>query len=217
MANVHIEQFLASTQLYDVSMTIRPGMPVWRNYEHKQPEFENTANYSTGHSYETRLHLDAHTGTHLDAPLHMVESGLTIETTTLDQVVRPARVVDLTEVEDAIHADDVARVKPQKGEFLLLKTRNSAVEGWDDNFVFVADDGAKAFVEAGITGVGIDSLGIERSQPSHATHTQLLGAGIVILEGLRLADVPVGDYLMIAAPLKFEGIEAGLARVLLFG
>ncbi len=216
--NREILEALAASTLYDVSMTIKPGMTVWRNYPHKQPEFETTADYKNGgHSHESRLHLDAHTGTHLDAPLHMVEGAATIETVTLDKLVRPCRVVDMTDVADAVHAEDVAKARPQRGEFLLLKTRNSKDPAWDDNFVFVAADGATALMNAGVAGVGIDAVGIERSQADHATHKTLLSSGIVILEGLRLLDVPPGEYFMVAAPLKFEGVEAGLARVLLFG
>lgn len=215
--NPALTQLTQSTRLLDISMPIKPGMPVWRNNPHKQPEFETTADYQRGHSWETRIHLDAHTGTHIDAPLHMLEGGQTIEHTSLQQVVRMVRVVDLTHVTDAVGAADIAAVAPQPGEFLLLKTRNSANPAWDDTFVYVATDGAEALVASGVQGVGVDALGVERSQPDHSTHKTLLGAGVVILEGLRLAHVEPGEYFMVAAPLKFEGIEASLARVLLFG
>ena len=61
-------------------------------------------------------------------------------------------------------------------------------------------------MEKQIAGVGIDALGIERDQTDHATHKQLLGSGIIIIEGLQLKDVEVGEYLMVAAPLKFQGV-----------
>lgn len=66
-----------------------------------------------------------------------------------------------------------------------------------------------------ISGVGIDSLGIERSQPGHETHKLLLGQGIIILEGLQLADIKEGAYKMLALPLKMHGTEAAPARVVL--
>ena len=56
--------------------------------------------------------------------------------------------------------------------------------------------------------MGIDALGVERSQPDHATHQILPWSGIVIIEGLRLNHVPAGEYLMIATPLKVLGVEA---------
>jgi arylformamidase len=215
--NPLIQEFAKTVTVYDVSMPVLTGMPVWRNKPQKQPEFETTSDYVRGTTFETRFHIDAHTGTHIDAPLHMVENGATMEAYPLNQLVRMCRVVDVSQAEDAIHAEDLERVHPKAGEFLLLKTRNSAVAGWDDGFVYVAEDAARLFVDIGVAGVGIDALGIERSQPGHPTHKSILGAGIVILEGLRLADVPEGEYFMTAAPIRLEGVEASLARVLLFG
>ena len=70
-------------------------------------------------------------------------------------------------------------------------------------------------LETGIIGVGIDSLGIERSQPGHETHKTLLGNSIMILEGLRLKEVVEGKYILIAAPLNIPGVEASPVRAFL--
>ena len=64
-----------------------------------------------------------------------------------------------------------------------------------------------------IKGVGIDALGIERNQTP--THKLLLGAGIIIIEGLRLKDVPEGEYFLIALPLKIKDVEAAPTRAIL--
>jgi hypothetical protein len=63
----------------------------------------------------------------------------------------------------------------------------------------------------------IDALGIERSQPNHDTHKILLGAEIVILEGLRLKEVEEGEYLLVAAPINVVGAEAAPVRAILIG
>ncbi|MDZ5610602.1 cyclase family protein, partial [Bacillus pseudomycoides] len=60
------------------------------------------------------------------------------------------------------------------------------------------------------------ALGVERSQPGHPTHKALFGANIIVIEGLRLKDVPADQYFMVAAPLKLVGTDASPARVLLF-
>jgi arylformamidase len=202
-------------QIYDVSMPIRRGMPVYKNKPEKQPEFETTADFQSGTAHETRLHIDAHTGTHIDAPLHMLEGGATIESVRMEDLVRPCRVIDLTRVNQAIHASDLVDCGIQAGEFLLFKTQNSFDEAFNFEFVYVAADAATYLADKGVAGVGIDALGIERAQPGHETHKALLGRGIHIIEGLRLAEVEPGEYLMVAAPLKLEGIDAAPARVLL--
>jgi arylformamidase len=201
--------------LTDISMPICPGMPVYKNKEEKQPVFETTSDFSTASAHETRLHIDAHTGTHIDAPLHMLEGGATIESIVLSQLVRSCRVVDLTGVTDAIRAADVEELGPKAGEFLLFKTRNSSDDFFNPEFVYVSADAAQRLADAGIAGVGIDALGVERAQPGHETHKRLMNAGAIIIEGLRLADVEPGVYTLVAAPLALVGVDAAPARVFL--
>jgi len=205
------------TKMYDISMTIREDMQVYKNKEEKKPELKNMSNWETGKVYETRISLDAHTGTHLDAPLHMLEKGATIETIPLDSLVGPARVLDFTHVEEGITRADLEPCHIQPGEWLLFKTKNSFTELFDFEFIYLKADGAQYLKEIGIKGVGTDALGIERAQPDYATHRTLMGSDILILEGLRLKDVPAGNYYFVLAPLKLEGIEAAPARAFLFG
>jgi arylformamidase len=207
------------TRCYDITMTIRPGIPVWDNMESKRPTFRTTADFSQGGPYETRLALDLHTGTHVDAPLHMIEGGDSIEATPIESLCGPARVLDLTGVQDGIGRSDLEGLGIQQGERILFKTRNSFREfpKFDAGFVYLKEDGARYLTDIGIAGVGTDALGIERSQPEFPTHRTLLGRGIWIAEGLRLAEVPAGSYYLMLAPLKLEGVEAAPARALLFG
>ena len=81
--------------------------------------------------------------------------------------------------------------------------------------MFVARDGAEYLAQKGVIGVGIDTLGIERSQPDRMTHITLLKQDIIILEGLRLAHVTPGDYLLIALPVKIRGAEGAPTRAVL--
>lgn len=211
-----IEMF---TRFYDISMTIRPDIPVWDNMESKRPNFRTMSDFSSGGPYETRLALDLHTGTHVDAPLHMIEGGATIEHTPISALCGPARVLDLTKVEDGITRADLEGFGITAGERLLFKTRNSYWDSkdFDPGFVYLKEDGARYLADIGIAGVGTDALGIERSQAEFPTHRTLLGRGIWIAEGLRLAEVPAGSYYLVLAPLKLEGVEAAPARALLLG
>lgn len=84
------------------------------------------------------------------------------------------------------------------------------------DFVYVAQDAAELLAACGVHGVGIDALGIERSQPGHPTHKTLFDKDIIVIEGLRLEDVPQGQYLLFALPMPLVGLDAAPARVLLF-
>ncbi|WP_438434105.1 cyclase family protein [Gorillibacterium sp. sgz500922] len=202
---------------YDISMTIRPDMQVYKNKDEKRPEFTTMSDHVTGKAHETWIALDAHTGTHIDAPLHMIAGGETIETIPLEALVGPARVLDLTGVADGISKADLEPFGIQPGEWLLFKTRNSLSDEFDFEFVYLKEDGAVYLKEIGVKGVGTDGLGIERAQPNYGTHRTLLSAGIQVVEGLRLAEVPGGSYFLVVAPLKLTGIEAAPARAFLLG
>jgi arylformamidase len=199
-------------KIFDVTMPIYEGMPVYKNKPEKQPVFHTVQN---GYVSESRIELDVHTGTHVDAPLHMIVQGKTMETIPLEKLVGPCRVIDLTEAEDGITAEDLQKENIKENEFLLFKTKNSAQSTFQPDFIFVKEDAAHLLVERKVKGVGIDALGIERSQQGHPTHKALFGAGITIIEGLRLQEVPTGNYFMVAAPLRLNGTDAAPARVLL--
>lgn len=200
-------------KFYDVTAEVYEGMPVYKNKEEKQPKFQTVTN---GHVTETRLSLDLHTGTHVDAPLHMMNDGETMETIPLERLVRPVKLFDLTHVNDGITKEDIADLPIDKGDFILFKTSNSFDEEFNFEFIYVKEDAARYLAEKGIDGVGIDSLGIERAQEGHPTHRTLFQNDIIVMEGLRLKDVEAGQYFMVAAPLKVIGTDASPARVLLF-
>jgi len=204
-------------RIYDISMTIQEGMPVWKNYEHKKPKITNVQNHDMGKPHESRLDMDVHCGTHVDAPLHMLPGGATIETIGLEQLVGTARVLDLTHCKEYIAKEDLEPYAPQKGERILFKTSSSLHEEFDANFPFLREDGAKYLVERGVSLVGTDSLGIERAQAEYPTHRTLMRGGVVIVEGLRLKEVEAGTYLLVIAPLKLTGIDAAPARAFLLG
>jgi arylformamidase len=199
-------------KIYDVSLPIYEGMPVYKNKPEKQPSFDTTQN---GHVTETRIAMDVHTGTHVDAPLHMVPGGDTIETLPLEKLVRKAKVIDLTNAVDSIKAEDLSGKDIQKGDFVLFKTKNSWDTEFNFEFIYVNHEAAKTLAEIGVSGVGIDALGVERAQENHPTHKQLFENDVIIIEGLQLKDVAEGEYLMVAAPLKIRGLDASPARIVL--
>lgn len=208
---------LEGRKLYDISMTIQEGMQVYKNKDEKKLELRNTVNHQTGSVYETRIGIDAHCGTHLDAPLHILDGGATIETIPLERLIAKAQVVDVTHVQGGVGRADLEALNIGQADWLLLKTRNSFSEQFDFEFVYLAEDGAQYVIEKGIRGVGTDGLGIERAQPGHLTHRALMKNDILILEGLRLKDVEPGVYDFVLAPLKLSGIEAAPARAFLLG
>jgi arylformamidase len=202
-------------KVYDISLPIYEGMPVYKNKEEKQPKFEVIQDFSAGSVYESRIHLDAHTGTHVDAHLHMIEGGTTIEAISLEKLVRPCKVFDLTHISDGVSKTDLEVKDIDTNDFVVFKTRNSFDKEFNFEFIYLKEDAAAYLAEVGVAGVGIDALGVERSQPGHPTHKTLMKKDIIIIEGLNLSEVEEGEYLMVAAPLKLLRLDAAPARVLL--
>jgi arylformamidase len=159
--------------------------------------------------------MNLHTGTHIDAPYHVDDTGATIDSVDLNKLIIKCRVIDLTNIIDRITKEDLIDKNIKTGEFLLLKTKNSEVEEFQADFVFLEKSGAEYLAESGIIGVAIDSLGIERAQPEHETHKILFRSGITIIEGVRLKEIKEDEYFMCALPLKIKGVDGAPARVVL--
>ena len=202
-------------KIFDISMSISPEMPVYKGKAAKRPILKIQSDFTSGTVYETKLEINMHTGTHLDRPLHMLPGGSTVDTLDLQKVVTPCRLLDFTNVENAINGEHLQAKNIEKADFLLLKTRNSYENILEGEFIYLHKTGAEYLRNKKIKGVGIDSLGVERNQPGHETHKTLFEADIIILEGLRLKDIEEGEYLLVAAPLNVAGAEAAPVRALL--
>lgn len=196
-------------------MPIHHDMPVYKGRTEKRPHLRVQSDFTTGSAHESVIEMNMHTGTHLDRSLHMIPNGTTVESLDLCKVITPCKVLDLTQVAEKITAEDLKKKEINEGDFILFKTRNSFEDILEGDFVFLEKSGATYLRDKKIKGVGIDSLGIERSQPEHETHIQLLEVDIVIVEGLRLAHVEEGEYFLFAAPIYIQGAEGAPLRAVL--
>ncbi len=195
-------------------MVISEKMPVYKNKPAKKPRLWNVQTLSEG-ANESKLEINLHTGTHFDAPLHLIEGGKTTDQLFSNRFVFNAQVLDLTNVKDAITAKDLESKFIEERHFVLLKTKNSNFDQFEPDFVYLEKTAAELLVKKKAVGVGIDALGIERNQPDHATHKILFEHDALILEGLRLKNAKEGKYLLVAAPLSLEKTEAAPCRAFL--
>ena len=204
-------------RIIDISMAIHPEMPTYKDKEDRRPVHTWATRMPQNSANESVYNINLHTGTHLDAPLHMIENGKTTrEGLPLERLITKAKVFDLVHVSQGIEKSDLEKFDIQAGDFVLLKTSNSFDErSGGASFVSLKSSGAKYLSEKGIIGVGIDALGIERDQTGHPTHLALMEKDIIILEGLMLRDAAPGSYLLIALPLKIEGVEGAPTRAVL--
>jgi arylformamidase len=202
-------------KIYDITQTIDVTMTVYKDKPEKRPDIKINRTHDHGGVMESTISLDVHTGTHLDAPLHMLKDGQTIDLMPLEPLITPCKVLDLTHVTEGITEEDLKKYTLEPNDVLLFKTRNSFENFFNPEFIYLTHSGAEWLAAHHIKGVGTDALGIERSQPGHPTHRTLFAANIYVLEGLALADIEPGDYELIALPLKLKGLEASPVRAVL--
>ncbi|MDD4070622.1 MAG: cyclase family protein [Candidatus Izemoplasmatales bacterium] len=201
--------------IYDISMTIHPKMTVYKNKEEKYPKIKQVNFFDVQGNYESEITFNMHTGTHIDYPLHMLKNGENSNTENLETLTGKAKVFDLSMLEEKIDIKDIENLDIKENDFILFKTKNSFKEEFDFDFIYVNDKASDFLTKKKIRGIGIDALGIERNQSTYQTHKNLLSNKIIILEGLRLYDVPEGEYDFYCLPLKIASVEAVPVRAIL--
>lgn len=199
-------------------MPLSPNMTVWPGVG--PPALRWTSRYEDGaESISSELTTNIHNGTHVDAPLHFLSEGATVDQFPIDPFIGRAELVDLQPL-DVITAADLAQRVPANTERLLLRTANSARRDrhgneFDTSFVALTVDAAEWVVDAGIGLVGIDYLSIAVYQGDPEIHRALMRAGVVILEGLVLDHVNPGSYELVCLPLLLTEAEGAPARAVL--
>ncbi len=201
-------------KIYDLSPEISEEMAVYKNKTEKKPKIRVTRTLKEG-SNETKLEIESHTGSHVDAPYHFLANGKTIEKISLDKFMGKAIVLDFTKIKTAITENHFKNKRIQKNDIVLLKTKNKPDKIFNPNFTYLEKSGAQYLASKKVKAVGIDALGIERSQPNHETHKVLLKNDIPIFEGLDLSKVKQGRYFFHGLPLKIRHGDASPVRAIL--
>jgi arylformamidase len=204
-------------RLYDVTQTLVRGMVTFPG--EPGPELSPLKRIADGaRANVSVLSLGLHTGTHVDAPRHSLDGRPGAEALPLDALCGPARVMRI-EDPHAVGVCELERGGLEDVTRVLFQTRNGELLSQPEfrrEFVYVAPEAAAWLVERGVRLVGVDYISIEAFQAGQPlTHRTLLGAGVVILEGLDLREVPPGDYEMWCLPLKIAGADGSPARVVL--
>lgn len=198
-------------EVIDISMLISPGMVIYPN--NPRVAFEQVSEVSEATNAITQVTLGTHTGTHLDAPRHVDVNAPGISAYSLEQLVGPAEVLDLTRVASVITAADLPATKRAR---VLLKTRNSQgdLRVLAENFVALDESAAEEVVRRGIRLIGLDALSIKKRGVRDRVHQILLSARVAILEGLWLAHVDAGEYELLCLPLAVD-LDGAPARAAL--
>lgn len=193
-------------KIYDISQEvfsceIYPGDPA--------PEKRLLCSIEKGELYNlTALSMCTHNGTHIDAPFHFLKDGKSVDAIALDAFVGMAYVA---EYHGVVSAGDAVKIIEKAKEQSREAAKRILIKG----AAMVSEEAAKVFAEAEILLLGNESQTVGPEDAPMAVHLILLGADVVLLEGIRLSAVPEGVYLLNAAPLNLSGADGSPCRAVL--
>jgi arylformamidase len=202
-----------TVKLFDVSLLIEETMSVYPG--NPKPSISQYASIPQDKVNESLLTLGSHTGTHVDSKLHIQNRADSVEKLSLDSFYGKCKVFDLTHVENEIHKEDLECFKIEKGDIVLLKTRNSrrGYKKFTKDYVHVKLDAAEHLVKVGVKTIGFDYLSVKKFGGDQEVHEVLI-TNLTLFEGLNLAEVPEGEYTFIGLPLRIDS-DGAPARVIL--
>ena len=167
----------------------------------------------SGDFHITEISLGTHSGTHIDAPAHLLKSSRSIDEVPLERLIGACRVLDCTATTRPIEKGSLEPFFPGPPR-ILLKTRPESDPHFRDR-TFLGESGADYLIRHHVGCVGTDAHSIEDPCGSGEIHRRLLQEQIAIIELLDLSGVLPGDYWMAALPLRLEGLDGSPARVVL--
>jgi kynurenine formamidase len=202
-------------KISDVSWPISSKMTTYKN--RKDVQITALKEFAISGVRESAISMNVHTGTHIDAPSHMVEdSSKNINNFGHQEIFGNCQVIDCTNVEDKILPEHLPKIER---DVVFFKTKNSlksADADFSPDFITLSLAAAELLVQQNIKIIGIDGLSIEKNDPTHSVHKKIFTKNIFIVEGLRLGNVSSGFYSYNICPLVFLNIESSAARVFLY-
>ena len=173
------------------------------------PQKKRLKSMEQGEVYNlTEFHMCAHNGTHIDAPFHFIKDGKTVDEIALASFVGMAYVAEHSGVLTENDAREILqKAKAQSAE----AAKRILIKGEAE----VSIEAARVFAAANLLLLGNESQTVGPESSPMAVHLALLGAGVILLEGIRLAEVTEGVYLLNAAPLNLSGADGAPCRAIL--
>ena len=193
--------------IHDISLPISELIPVYPG--DPGVTVERVMDVSCGAPYTlSRLAMGSHTGTHVDAPSHLLADGATTDNIPIDLLIGPCHVAQLNS-DMAISKQDLENMDAPPGTTrVLLRTKHSRG--------YLTLEAALCLIENGMRLVGIDSPSVDApASLDLPVHRALLEEGLVIVENLALDAVEAGDYLLACLPLRIAGCDGAPARAVL--
>ena len=193
-------------KIYDISQEVF-GCAVYP--DDPMPEKTMLRSMGNGEVYNlTAFRMCAHNGTHIDAPFHFIQDGKTVDEICLEAFVGMSYVAEHRGI---VTGDDAAEITEKAKKQNPEAAKRILIKGDAE----VSLEAAKVFASSDLLLLGNESQTIGPKNAPMAVHLALLGAKVILLEGIRLSEVPEGVYLLNAAPLNLSGADGSPCRAVL--
>ncbi len=202
-------------RIYDATIPIEENTPLYPG--DPETRIDRYFTIKKGDAFNLRrICMGTHTGTHIDAPAHYLDGAATVDKLDPDIFVGPGVVIN-ARGGVAIDRRTLVSSLMNGAKRVFFKTANGPkvlLSQFHEDYVYLTEDGADYLIEKGVVMCGIDYLSIEKfNTPTAPVHKKLLKAGVVIVEGLNLMDVPSGPCEIICMPIKIKDGDGAPARV----
>lgn len=201
-------------EMIDITRPIITDMTVWPGDE--SVLLERTASISEGSMVNvSRIHMGVHTGTHIDAPLHFIDYGKSVDELDICLFSGWVQVLDVKGTH-CIEPEQIAQLSDDAVFFKTTYSEKTLNEAFDPNYTGLSPEATRLLLDQGVRVVGTDALSIESFYGnSFPVHQALLGKEVLVIEGLCLKDVSPGRYRYLCMPLLIKGADGSPARVFL--
>lgn len=204
-------------KITDVTRPVFSDMTVWPGDD--PVLIERVCSISEGSVANiTRISSGVHIGTHVDAPLHFIEGGKSVDQLDVNLFTGMVTVIDAGD-EKCITRSMLSGLTIHEGDAVFFKTRYSNLslnEPFDNDYTGLEPDAAEYLIRSGVRVVGTDALSVERfNSKNFIVHKTLLRNEVLIIEGLCLKNVRPGRYGYICMPMLINGSDGAPARVVI--
>jgi len=207
-------------KILDLTHFLESKMPVYPGTE--SPIFQTGSTFEKEGFRETKIDFYSHTGTHIDAPAHMLNHGNFLENIEIDSFFGKAIILNFQNRKNPlINLDSLLQYqdKINKVEFVIIKTGWSIYWGQNqyyENYPYLSKEAAEWLSEFNLKGIGVDAISIDRSETNNfIVHKTLLSKNIIIIENLTNLESVKNDYFMLSVlPLKYNKADGSPVRAI---
>jgi kynurenine formamidase len=205
-------------QIIDLSHQIETGMPVYPGTE--PPVIETPVTIEADGFLEKKLTLFSHTGTHVDAPAHIIPGAMTLDRLGIDRFIGPAFIIDVSNRNDSVIKKEMLiplAEKLRKTDFVLFYSGWSSFWGNQKYFIkypVLSEEAAHWICQFELKGIGVDMCSFDPVDSTELpVHHVLLRRGFILIENLtNLADLPEKSFTFSCLPLKIESSDGAPTR-----